>query len=216
LFLATFFQDTEAVVFSPLLSGDNVLKSLSCPEIITPQEVGVVRAKIHNPTGKEQYRSVRTHITQGFLTFKREYNDHYYLDPGETQRVSWTVYPEDAAYGYLILAKVYLFPQAPLPSYVGACGILILDIPFVRGWHLIGFVAAVSFTLMLVGYRRYLAHNVLLRGRKRGLAVNMVVIAVTVVLAIGTMFLENWYVELPFFIFTILLLAESVFFFSQS
>ena len=81
---------------------------------------------------------------------------------------------------------------------------------------MIGFIVAVRPTLMVVGYRRYLAHNVHLRGRKRGLAVNMGVIAVTVMLAIGTMFLGNWYLELPFFIFTILLLAESVVYFSQS
>ena len=50
LFLVIFFQDTEAIVFSPLLSGESTLRAFSCPEIITPQETGTVRAKIHNPT----------------------------------------------------------------------------------------------------------------------------------------------------------------------
>jgi len=42
------------------------------------------------------------------------------------------------------------------------------------------------------------------------------VIFVTVTLAIGTIFLESWYLGLMFFIFTIILIAESVFFISQS
>ena len=126
------------------------------------------------------------------------------------------MYPEDAAYGYVILAKVYLFPQKPLPSYVGACGILVLDVPYLTGSQIVSIVAATSFIFMGIGYRRYVTHNQPLLGRKRGLAVNMVVIAVTVTLAIGTMLLESWYLGLVFFIFTIILLAESVFFFTMS
>jgi len=216
LFIATFLQDTEAIVFSPLLSGENTLRAFSCPEFLTPQEVGTVRAKIHNPTQKLQYRSVRSHITQGFFTLKRETYDHYYLEPDETKNISWEVYPEDAAYGYLILVKVYYLPQDPTPSYVGACGIMMVDVPLVRGWHLIFFVTTMSFTLMAVGFRRYLGNNPLLRGRKRTLAVNLVVIAVVVVLGLGTMFIESWYIKLFLFIFSVILMAESIFFFSQS
>lgn len=216
LFISTFLQDTESIIFAPLLSGDNPIIFLSCPEIITPQDEGVVRAKIHNPTEKMQYRSVRTHVSQGFLTLKREYYDHYNLEPGQTLPLSWQIGLEDAAYGYVILTKIYFLPQDPVPSYVGACGIMALDIPFFKGWHIIGSVVAVSFGLMGVGYFRYRKHNPLLQGRQRTLAVNLVVIAVTVTLGLATMFIESWYLELAFFIFTMLLLAESTFFFSQS
>lgn len=216
LFVSTFIQDTEAIVFSALMSGQKTLGSLSCPEVITPQETGTIRGEIHNSTEKVQYRSVRTHISQGHLTYKREFNEHYYLDPGETQELSWTVYPEDAVYGYLILAKVYTSPQPPVPSYVGACGIMFLDIPLLKGWQFIGIVAFVSLGMMGIGYYRYVSHNQRLLGRKRTLAVNLAVIFVTVTLAIGTIFLESWYLGLMFFIFTIILIAESVFFISQS
>lgn len=117
MFLVAFLQDTEAIIFSPLISGDATLHSLSCPEIITEKEIGEIRAKVHNTTDASQYRSVRTHITEGYLTLIREHLEHYTLEPGQTEQLSWTIYPEDAAYGYLILAKVYLFPQKPAPSY---------------------------------------------------------------------------------------------------
>ena len=62
MFIAFFLQDTEGLVFSAMLSGDAVLPSLSCPELITENEVGVVRAKLHNTTDKPQFRTVRTGI----------------------------------------------------------------------------------------------------------------------------------------------------------
>jgi hypothetical protein len=216
MFLVTFLQDTEAIVFSALSSGEATLRSFSCPEIITASETGTVRAKIHNSTPKKQYRTVRTDITQGFLTFKRDFTDHYYLDPDETLELAWEIYPEDAAYGYLILVKVYLLPQRPLPSYIGACGVMVLDIPLIKGWHLIGFVWLVSAVLMAAGFRRYLRHNQPLIRRKRSLAVNMAAIAATVVVANATVLVENWYLGLGFFLFTWVLIAESIFSFSQS
>ncbi|MEJ2757424.1 MAG: hypothetical protein P8046_02985, partial [Anaerolineales bacterium] len=38
MFVNFFLQDTEGLVFSALVSGDRVLNSLSCPEIITEKE----------------------------------------------------------------------------------------------------------------------------------------------------------------------------------
>ena len=215
-FLIVFFQDTEAIVFSALASGDETLRSLSCPEIITTGETGEVGAKIANHTEKRQYRSVRTSITQGFLTLRREEMTHEYLDPGDELALSWTVYPEDAAYGYLILAKVFVFPQAPYPSYIGACGIMLLDLPWARGWMVIAAFWLVSLALMAAGYRQYAQANHPLVSKKLKLARNLRVIAGTVVAGMATMFFEFWYIELALFIFTIILLAESVFSFSQA
>ena len=39
---------------------------------------------------------------------------------------------------------------------------------------------------------------------------------VTVMLAMGSLFVELWYLEMVFFIFTMILLAESIFTISQS
>jgi hypothetical protein len=215
-FLIVFFQDTEAIVFSALASGDETLRSLSCPEVLTTGENGEVQARIANHTDKQQYRSVRANVTQGFLTLRREEMVHTDLEPGEELPLSWSVYPEDAAYGYLILAKVFVFPQEPYPSYVGACGMLLLDLPWARGWMVITAFWVVSLVLMAAGYLRYLRANPLLVAKKRRLALNLQVIALTVVAGMATMFLEFWYIELGLFIFTIILLAESVFSFSQA
>jgi hypothetical protein len=216
MFVNFFLQDTEGLVFSALVSGDRVLNSLSCPEIITEKETGVIRANLHNATEKPHFRTVRTGITQGYLTFRREVVDHYTLEPGETRQLRWEIYPEDAAYGYLILVKVYFFPQRLVPSYVGVCGVMLLKTKLLTGWQIIGIVWGISLSLMAAGYTRYIRHNQPLVRRRQALAVNLRVIAVTIILANATAFIENWYLEVGFFLFSMILMAESVFYFSQS
>lgn len=215
LFLMAFIQDTEAIVFSAKVSGDDTLRTLYCPEIITRGETGMIEATVFNNSDKRLYRYVRTHISQGFLTLKKEINEVFYLDPGESKTLTWEVSSSDAAWGYVIMAKVYVFPQAPYPSYVGTCGITSLDVPWLRGWHLITIIAVVSVIMMGIGYRKYVKANQPLVRNKGSLAKNMVAIIVTVILAMGSMLLELWYIELVFFVFTIILLAESAFQFSQ-
>ena len=68
---------------------------------------------------------------------------------------------------------------------------------------------------MGIGYRKYARANKPLVRKKRKIAMNLMVIGVTVILAMASMFLELFYVELIFFIFGIILLAESTFQFSQ-
>lgn len=216
MFINFFLQDTEGLVFSALVSGDKTLLSLSCPEIITEKETGVIRASLHNPTDKPHFRTVRTGITEGYLTLRREIVDHYTLQPGETKQLSWEIYPEDAAYGYLILAKVYFHPQREVPSYVGVCGVMLLKTTLLTGRQIIAIVWLVSLGLMAAGYIRFIRHNQPLLRRRHTLAVLMRVIAVTLILANATAFIESWYLELGFFLFSMILLAESVFYISQS
>jgi hypothetical protein len=216
LFAAAFMQDTEAIVFSAASSADETLRSMRCPELITGGEIGVVEATVSNHTDKRLFRYVRTYISQGYLTYRHEINKSFYLEPGETRTLTWDVSSDDAAWGYVVLVKVVVFEHGPYPSMVGTCGIVSLDIPFLEGWHWVAMVIVVSLIIMGIGYRRYAKANQPLVWKKRKLANNMKAIMVTVSLAMSTLFLEMWYVELIFFIFTIILMAESTFQFSQS
>jgi hypothetical protein len=212
----TFFQDTEAIIFSALVSGEKTFRSFSCPEILTKNETGEIRAKLSNPSSKTLMRSVRTHITQGYLTYMREFQNKYYLEPGESLELSWTIYPEDAAYGYLIMTKVFLFPQKPFPSEVGACGVMMLNIPLLKGWHIISLFFITSIPMMAIGYRRYVQANQPLIRKKKSLAINLLVVIGITVTGMCTMFFEFWYLELFLFIFTVVLLAETTFILSQT
>ena len=215
-FIAMFLQDTEAIVFVPAVSGDENLRSMSCPEILTKDEVGVVKAHISNRTGQILYRTVRAHVSQGYLSLDNRITDHYDQQPGEKTPLTWEVHPSDAAWGYVTMVKVHVLEQAPYPSYVGTCGIVWLDLPYVQGWHLVAAVWIVSVALMSLGLWRYRHANDPLVGRRRKLFNNLRVVMVTVMLAMGSLFVELWYLEMVFFIFTMILLAESIFTISQS
>ncbi|MFN2143990.1 MAG: hypothetical protein ACK2T7_01495 [Anaerolineales bacterium] len=218
LFMAAFIQDTEAIVFSAMVSGDDTLRTVRCPELITRGETGVIEVTVTNHSDKRLYRYVRTYVSEGYLTLKREINSSFYQDPGESTNLEWEVSADDAAWGYLIMAKVLVFKQTPLPSYVGTCAITSLDIPYVRGWHLIAVAAAASVILMGIGYRQYVLANRPLVRKKLTLANNLRVIAISVTVAMGMslLFYELWYAELALFIFTTILMAESTFQFSQN
>lgn len=215
-FVAMFLQDTEALVFSPAVSGEENLRSFSCPEVLTLDEVGTIRAKIHNRTNKELYRTVRAHLSRGFLSLENQFTDHYSMLPGETVPLSWEAYPSDAAWGYVTLAKVHVLPKNPYPSYVGTCGVIWLNLPYIQGWHLVAAAWVVSVGLMGTGFLRFRQANLPLIGKKRKLYNNLAVVIATVVLAMVTLFFELWYLEVAFFIFTMILLAETTFSISQS
>jgi hypothetical protein len=57
---------------------------------------------------------------------------------------------DDAAYNYLILARINTLRQSPMPSKSGACGILVVPIPWVSGqkivigWLALGLAAIVG------------------------------------------------------------------------
>ena len=215
-FVAMFLQDTEALVFTPVVSGEENLRSLSCPEILTIDEVGIISAKIHNRTNKELYRTVRAHLSRGFLSLENQFTEHYLMLPRETKSLRWEVHPSDAAWGYVTLAKVNVLPKNPYPSYVSTCGVVWLDLPFVQGWHVVAAAWVVSVGLMGTGFWRFRQANLPLIGKKRKLYNNLAVVMICVLLAMGTLFLEFWYLEVTFFIFTMILLAETTFSISQS
>ena len=70
LFLSAFLQDYEALIFSATVSGDETLRSFSCPELITRGETGLVKATITNGTEKRLYRYVRANFSQGYFNLE--------------------------------------------------------------------------------------------------------------------------------------------------
>jgi hypothetical protein len=144
--LAT-WGDLEASLFDAAIRAETRLNSLRCPVLITRQETGQVSASFRNTSPRPVNRAIRAHISQGFVTLMREETLYLPLQPGETQRLTWPVTAADAAYGALILVRVSALRQAPMPSESQACGIVVLDLPWVSG----GLLVAVWLALGLAG-----------------------------------------------------------------
>ena len=125
--------DLEASLFDSSINANSSLRSLKCPIAITTDEVGLIRATLKNPTDREKSYYVRAHISEGYVSLKREINQQIPVAPGEKGKVSWEIYPEDAAYNRVVLFRVYVNASYPVPSQGNFCGVLVLDIPWFTG-----------------------------------------------------------------------------------
>ncbi len=144
LLIMMVWGDLEASLFSRGLEPDKSLTSLHCPVFISPQETGLITAKLRNPTDKDWDRFFRVNISEGFVTLTREIKGSLPIKAKSSQTVEWEVYPEDAAYDRIIFFRVYVNAKYPYPSIGSSCGILLLD-----WWGLTG---KQIFILMVTGF----------------------------------------------------------------
>ena len=124
--------DIETSVFDSSIKAKSSLR-LNCPVAITTDEVGKISATVENQWIEEKKFYVRAHISEGYVSLNREINQQIPVAPGEKGKVSWEIYPEDAAYNRIILFRAYVNPSYPVPSQGNFCGVLVLDIPFLTG-----------------------------------------------------------------------------------
>jgi hypothetical protein len=208
LFGATIWADFEAVLFNPGLSYDAPLRSLRCPVMITRSQTGTVTASLANPLDRSTERYVRAHITDGYVTLIREVNKSVPLAPGEKQQLKWSVTADDAAFDRFILIKIVVRGRYPLPSRQGTCGVLVVDVPFLKGGQVFGLSLAVGLLSMVAGYSLWSRACRPLGQREQQVARAMV--ALTAVVIVGTFVgWMGWWLP-GFILFVITLLGIGV------
>jgi hypothetical protein len=185
--------DFEASLFNVSMAGSAPLKTLRCPVMITATEVGTVTAAFTNPFDRSVEFTIRTHISQGYVTLMREINSKLSLAPGETQALEWTVTSDDAAYGRLVLVRVRLAAKYPHPSRHGSCGILVVNLPYFTGNQIFALALAASLLSMVAGAGLWVVANRPLRGL--GLDVTRAMGALAGCVLVGTIVgLLGWWV----------------------
>ena len=143
--------DFESAMFDPTIKQDAPLNTLRCPVMMTKTETGTVTATFTNPLDRPIELYIRAHISEGYVTLMREINTELPLDVGETKPLEWTVTPDDAAFGRLILVKVTVNRKYPLPSRQGTCGILVVGLPYFTGNQIFTFALVASLLSMVAG-----------------------------------------------------------------
>lgn len=196
LLIMMVWGDLEASLFSRGLEADKSLTSLHCPVFISPQETGLVTARLRNPTEMDWERFVRVNISEGFVTLTRELTSSIPVKASNSQKVQWEVYPEDAAYDRIIFFRVYINAKYPYPSLGSSCGILLLD-----WWGLTGMQILVGTILAFLGLTGIgfllLKVNTSRSDENAWHAINaMVALAVIVTLGLIISYLSVWVVGL--------------------
>jgi hypothetical protein len=140
--------DMEATLFDPAISPQGTLNTLKCPVMMTAVETATVSVSFDNPLDRTLYVGIRAHFSQGYVTLIREERDTFSLEPGERQRLEWTVGPEDAAFKNIVLVRIHAQTNGPVRYSSGSCGIVVVRLPFLTGSLLFGLLAAVSLVCM--------------------------------------------------------------------
>lgn len=174
--------DLEASMFDSSIRADGKLKSLNCPVMITTGELGKVSANLTNTHVRSVERRLRVHVSSGFATLMREELSRVPLEPGKSQKLSWDVSPEDAAFGNVILVRVFMFRSTPLTSEGGSCGILVVDLPQFTGQQIVTFTTITSFITIVGGAVLWTLNNRPIRGKKEQNIVRLFIMLGTAVI----------------------------------
>lgn len=167
-----FWPDLEASLFdtNTVALADEPLRTLRCPHVITASETGQVQASLTNPGERDITMLVRARVSQGIATLMREESETVQLAPGETLEMAWPVNANDAAYGRVVLARVFVTKSAVTPARQSACGVLLVKIAGPTGQQLLGAGLIVSLLALGAGGGTWLAQQRPLTGGRYDLA----------------------------------------------
>jgi hypothetical protein len=199
--------DLEASLFDTSMRADASLTTLRCPVMMTRKEIGRVSATFENTLERPVTFTIRAHVSQGYVTLMREENSKLPLEPGETKTLEWTVTPDDAAYGRLILTRVHVAAKYPLPSRDASCGILVVDLPRFTGSQLTAFVLAASLLGMAIGAGLWVVANRPLRGPAREAIRAMGVLAGSVLIGLVLGLVGQWLLGVLLLVISLLLIV---------
>jgi hypothetical protein len=171
--------------------------------VITAKDQANIQAKVSNPSEREVIRIFEMYLTHGYSREKTK--EVMPMEPGKTETLTWEISPDNATYGFLILARGFLHPYSSLPSQGGTCGILYLDIPSATGSQLLWGAIGLSFTGMLAGVAAFARHNMPLTAKRWKWVRSLLIVGAAVLGGMLLISLEFWYVSFFITIVTVLL-----------
>ena len=210
LIAVTIWTDLEASFFDSMMAsrGDDPLKTLRCPVLMTTSEIGRISATFENTTDKPIELRLRAHVTDGFVTLMREVNTTLPLEPGEKKTAEFSLYASDRAYRRLILARVLQARHYPFPARQAACGVLVLDVPFLTGNQLFAITIAVTVLCLAGGIALWSVANWPLRRSALAAARTMGALVVCLLIGFFVSLSGAWLIASLLFAINLLLIIE--------
>jgi hypothetical protein len=156
----TIWPEIEVTLFDRPLVTEETLRGLRCPPAVTSHENGAITATFTNEQDRDQRFKAQARISYRSALVIEEVDRWVELAPGASEVVRWSLDPENAAYGRMILARVHVSRRAGTPPEQRGCGVMVLNLPlftgtqYVLGMAVGGFLAlAVSGFVWLDGRR---------------------------------------------------------------
>jgi len=131
--LIAVWADLEALSFESQLTADGGL-ALNCPVLVTAAAPAQLSTTVKNGGENDVRRTIRATLTQGSVIYTRREEQIFDLTPGESRRFAWQISAQDAAWGKIAMARVYLFRAYHALSGSASCGVFVLPINLPGEW----------------------------------------------------------------------------------
>jgi hypothetical protein len=129
----TIAPEIEVMFFDRALVTEGPLRTLRCPPAVTPHEEAVITATFTNNEEREMRFRAQARLSYYSAVVFEEVNHLVELAPGETKVVRWSLEPESAAFGRMLLASVHISRRPGAPPLHRSCGVMVLNLPFFTG-----------------------------------------------------------------------------------
>ncbi len=204
------FLNVESTFYGFNTVGDASLSSLHCPVIITSSEKGYVTATFANTSSKFQTTIVDIEISHpaNFRTFRTEIP----LAVGESKRTAWEITSEDVDLGSFIFASVYVYANYPQRSRHSTCGTLVVNLPGIPGWFVLGFPLVISIFCILFGLWMWERSFHPIKGKPLDLSRGMTFLAVVTFIAMFLAFQGWWLAGIVALVIVVLGISAIIFF----
>lgn len=208
--------DLESTLFDSSVSEKGRLR-ISCPVVITKNEVGLVKANFSNPLDDPIKNRLKMRISDGFVTLIRQEDDILSLEPGETQSRQWRVTADDGVFnGLLVMLKLRSNPTYPLPSRQATCGILVVNTSSLSGEEISTIIIAASLGLTVFGAGLWYFNHRPLKGKSLVTMSAMVSLGVLVLIGLSASIIGWWLLGGIVFIIGLLMIVAMVSYFLVS
>jgi hypothetical protein len=133
----TLWPEIELMFFDRPLIIEERFGALRCPPAVTPDEDAAISATFTNDRDRQERFRARARISYLSPAVVDELDHWVELAPGETKVVRWSLEPEHAAFGRMILARVHVARRGVTPPQQRGCGVMVLNLPYFSGTQVV-------------------------------------------------------------------------------
>jgi hypothetical protein len=137
----TIWPELELTFFDRPLIIEESLGTLRCPPAVTPNESAAFAATFTNDRDRNERFRAQARISYLSPVVFDEVDHWVELAPGETKVVRWSLEPENAAFGRMILARVHVSRRGSTPPQQRGCGVMVLNLPHFTGSQIVAGMA---------------------------------------------------------------------------
>jgi hypothetical protein len=143
------WSDFEVMFYGLPQLTNNRLAGFSCPPLMTRNETASLRATIRNETDRPIAPVVRVEISTAGLP--QSERSKVPLEPGESINLTWPISSQNIDLNWFVFAKVYRYPAYQTKLAEATCGILVVNVPFLKGGALLALWLGASLICTLTG-----------------------------------------------------------------